>query len=77
MDCYEPTPSHIVEQDDNGILSVKVDEKFKCGDMIAVMHFDHEGVPDEDGYITPSRLARYNKDVAKRQIECTNMRCAG
>ena len=76
IDCYEPTPSHIVEQDDDGILSVKVDEKFVCGDMMGFMHFDHEDIPDE-GYIQPSNLKQKNKDVSKRQIECTNMRCAG
>ena len=77
LDCYEPTPSRIVEYDENGVpLSVEVDEKFKCGDMMGFMHFDHEEVPDS-GYITPSELPSRNKDVAKSQIMCTNMRCAG
>ena len=77
MDCYEPTPSRIVEYDENGVpLSVEVDEKFKCGDMMGFMHFDHEEVP-ESGYLPPAQLASRNKDVAKCQIECTNMRCAG
>ena len=77
MDCYEPTPSRIVEYDENGVpLSVEVDEKFKCGDMMGVMHHDHEEVP-EGGHIAPSRLVNHNKDVAKSQIMCTNMRCAG
>ena len=78
MDCYEPTPSRIVKYDENGVpLSVEVDAKFKCGDMMAAMHFDHEEVPEDDGYIKPSYLIHHNKDVAKRQIECTNTRCCG
>lgn len=78
MECNEPCPTYVEkwDEEETTLLSCIPDQKFSCGDMMGMMHSDHKSYPPGEDKITPTKLMEYKKDVATRQLLCTELNCA-
>lgn len=75
--CHEVVPSWTEKWNNNGTLEkIEVNTNFNAPDAFSWTHWDHRQHP-ESGKIIPSELVNYNKEIAKEQLLCCDLVCAG